>query len=264
METETLFEGRPDDEVAQRRRAILAIVREQGFATIEVLARQFGLSAQTVRRDIVHLDAEGLLQRFHGGAGIREPQVRLAYAEKRVVAADAKERIGRAAAALVADGAALFLDVGTTVEAVARALRGRQGLRVFTCSLPAATLLADADGIELFVLGGEVRGADGSLVGDQTIAAIARFRFDHAFIGFSGCEPDGTLMDFDLRKVAVKQAAIARSRAAVAVGTAGKFARSAVVAVAAVDAFSHIVTDRPPPPALATLLDQGGVRLVTA
>lgn len=256
--------GEPEDEVGQRRMAILAIVREQGFATIEALARQFGLSAQTVRRDIVHLDAEGLLHRFHGGAGVREGHVRLGYAEKRGVAADAKDRIGRAAASLIADGDAIFLDVGTTVEAVARALRGHRGLRVFTNSLPAATILADGGDTELFVLGGTVRGVDGSLVGDATTAAIAGFRFDHAVIGFSGCEPDGTLLDFDLHKVAVKQAAIRRSRRVIAVGTADKFQRSAPVAVAGFDALTHLVTDAAPPPALAEAAAAGGVELVVA
>ncbi|BBK30477.1 DeoR family transcriptional regulator [Stella humosa] len=265
MNTQTAFSSPPEDEVGQRRQAILAIVQEQGFATIEVLARQFGVSAQTVRRDIVHLDGEGAVRRFHGGAGLPEAHGRLPYAEKRAVAPDAKERIGRAAAALVQDGASVFLDVGTTVEAIARALRGRRALRVFTCSLPAATLLADAaDGPELFVLGGLVRGADGSLTGDATTAAIARFRFDWAFVGFSGCEPDGTLMDFDLAKVAVKQVAIARSHAAVAVGTADKFTRTALVAVAGLDAFSCLVTDRAPPAALAEPMAAGAVRLVTA
>ncbi|WP_374441924.1 DeoR/GlpR family DNA-binding transcription regulator [Stella sp.] len=264
MPNKTAFAGAAEDEVGQRRAAILAIVREQGFATVEALARRFGLSAQTVRRDIVHLDAEGLLQRFHGGAGWREGHVRLGYAEKRAVAADAKDRIGRAAAALVPDGAAVFLDVGTTVEAVARALRGRRHLRVFTSSLPAATILADADGIELFVLGGSIRGADGSLVGDQTTAAIARFRFDHAVIGFSGCEPDGTLMDYDLAKVAVKQAAIARSRRAIAAGTADKFRHSALVAVAGFDALADLVTDAPLPPPLTELAASNGVALVVA
>ncbi len=264
MPTEMLFANEPEDEVGLRRQAILAIVREQGFATIEALARRFGLSAQTVRRDIVHLDGEGLLHRFHGGAGVRERHVRLGYAEKRGVAADAKDRIGRAAADLIADGAAVFLDVGTTVEAVARALRGRRALRVFTSSLAAATILADGEGPEVFVLGGSVRGADGSLVGDATTAAIARFRFDHAVIGFSGCEPDGTLMDFDLHKVAVKQAAIARAHGAIAVGTADKLGRSALVAVAGIEALSHLVTDAALPAPLAELAAAGGVRVVVA
>lgn len=264
MQAKILADPLPEDEIVRRRLAILTIVRKQGYATIEALARHFALSMQTVRRDIVQLDAQGLLQRFHGGAGVREAHVRLGYAEKRIVATDAKERIGRAAAALIPDGAAVFLDVGTTVEAVARALRGRRDLRVFTCSLPAAMLLAEQDGPELVVLGGQVRGADGSLVGDMTTAAIGRFRFDLAIIGFSGFEPDGIFMDFDLQKVAVKQAAIARSRSAIAVGTAVKLTRSAIVAVAPADAFSHLVTDQTPAPAVIDLLAGNAVELVTA
>lgn len=265
MANETVFASDPEDEIGRRRQAILAMVREQGFVTIEALARRFGLSAQTVRRDIVRLDRDGLLQRFHGGAGMPGGHVRLGYAEKRTVAPDAKERIGRAAAALIPDGAAVFLDVGTTVEAVAHALHGRRrGLRIFTNSLPAATILSAGGQAEVYVLGGSVRGQDGSLVGDATTAAIAGFRFDCAVIGFSGCEPDGTLMDFDLHKVAVKQAAIRHSRRTIAVGTADKFQRSALVAVAGFDAFSDLVTDAPLAPPIAERLAASGTALLVA
>lgn len=232
--------------LSERQKAIVAIVGEQGFATIDALARHFDVSAQSVRRDIIRLDADGLLQRFHGGAGIRETTVRLGYAEKRIIASDAKERIGQVAASLIPEGAAVFLDVGTTVEAVARALRQKRALRVFTVSLPAAAILTGRPGIELYVFGGSVRGADGSLTGESTVAAIGRFRFDHAVIGYSGFDADGALMDFDLEKVAVKQQAIARSAAVLAVGDSSKFARHALVRVAAPEAIGRLVTDSVP------------------
>lgn len=232
--------------LSERQKAIVAIVSEQGFATIDALARHFDVSAQSVRRDIIRLDADGLLQRFHGGAGIRETTVRLGYAEKRITASDAKERIGQAAASLIPEGAVVFLDVGTTVEAVARALRQKQALRVFTVSLPAAAILTGRPGIELYVFGGSVRGADGSLTGESTVAAIGRFRFDHAVIGYSGFDADGALMDFDLEKVAVKQQAIARSGTVLAVGDSSKFARHALVRVAAPEAIGRIVTESIP------------------
>lgn len=256
------MEAAKDGALTERQSAVISIVAGQGFATIDALARHFGVSAQSIRRDIIRLDAAGLLQRFHGGAGVREQAVRLGYAEKRVISAEAKERIGRAAANLVADGAAVFLDVGTTVEAVARALKQRDSLRVFTASLPAAALLAGRAGIDLFVLGGAVRGADGSLAGEATVAAIRRFRFDVAVIGYSGFDEDGALMDFDIEKVAVKQAAMARSRQTIAVGDASKYARSALVRVAPPSALDTLVSDAAPRAPLRKLLE--GVRVVRA
>jgi len=253
-----------ENPLTERQQAIMAIVGEQGFATVEALARHFGVSAQSVRRDIIRLDADGFLQRFHGGAGIREASVRLGYAEKRVIAADAKERIGEAAAALIPDGSIVFLDVGTTVEAVARALRQKPRLHVFTVSLPAAALLIGRPGIDLFVLGGSVRGADGSLAGEATLAAVGRFRFDHAVIGYSGFDSDGALMDYDMEKVAVKQAAIARADMTIAVGDSSKFRRSAMVRIAPPDAVASIVSDAPPPRELGDLLKKNRVRLLAS
>lgn len=247
-----------------RQSAILAIVTEQGFATVEALAQRFEVSPQTIRREIIQLDQTGLLQRFHGGAGLPGPTVRLGYAHKQTLAAPAKDRIGAAAAALVQDGASVFLDVGTTVEAVARILRDKRGLRVFTSSLPAAMLLAGHDSTEVFVTGGVVRGADGSLVGDSVTQAIAGLRVDVAMIGFSGVDQDGSLMDFDIQKVAVKQGIMANARCAVAVGDSQKFARSAVVRIGQPSAFAHLVTDAPPPPWLGERFKAEGLPVTIA
>ncbi len=247
-----------------RQADILKIVQAKGFATIEALARQFDVSTQTVRRDLIRLQEAQLLQRFHGGAGMPENTVRLGYAQKRGLAADAKHRIGDATARLIPDGASVFLDVGTTVEAVARALRFRRGLHIFTASLNAAAILAGADAHQVFVVGGLVRGADGSLVGDTAIANLGPFKFDCAVIGLSGFDDDGALMDFDMQKVAVKQAAIANARRVVAVADASKFERSAVVRVAPPSAVHVLVTDAPPPAALRRALTDAGLELIVA
>lgn len=233
--------------MTERQARIVDIVGQQGFATIDMLARHFGVSAQSIRRDIIRLDADGVLQRFHGGVGMRETSARLGYAEKRMVATDAKLRIAAQAARLIAEGSVVFLDVGTTVEAVAQALSEKRQLRVFTASLAAAGILAGRPGIDLFVLGGSVRGVDGSLAGEATLAAIARFRFDVAVIGFSGVDHDGALMDFDLEKVAVKQAAIRHAARTLAVGDSSKFRRTATVRLAAAPHPLTVVTESRPP-----------------
>lgn len=253
----------PAGPLTGRQSAIISMVAEQGFATIDALTRRFGVSAQSIRRDIIRLDAQGLVQRFHGGAGVRGNVVRLGYADKRERAAAAKARIGEAAAALVPAGASVFLDVGTTVEAAARALAGRQGLRLFAVSLQAALLLAGR-GHGVVLPPGEVRTPDGALTGGGTVAAIARHRFDVAVIGLSGFDEDGAPMDFDHEKVAVKQAAIARAGMVIAVADASKFGRGALVRIEPAARFHHLVGDAPPPPRLRRQLAAAGVRFTLA
>ncbi|MBN9309841.1 DeoR/GlpR family DNA-binding transcription regulator [Devosia sp.] len=235
-----------EEPITDRQARIVEIVTAQGFATLENLARTFGVSTQSVRRDIIRLDADGLLQRFHGGVGVRETAVRLGYNEKQTVAMDAKRRIAEHAASLIPEGSVVFLDVGTTVEAVAEALRKKGRLRIFTSSLAAAGLLAGRTGIDLFVLGGAVRGIDGSVVGETTIAMLGRLRFDFAVIGFSGVDRDGTPMDYDLEKVAVKQAAIEQAASTLVVGDSSKFRKTAVVRFATANPLVFVTEARPP------------------
>ncbi|MEN2991577.1 DeoR/GlpR family DNA-binding transcription regulator [Tistrella sp. BH-R2-4] len=258
-----------DDRLTPRQADILAIVRDQGFATIDALARQFDVSAQTIRREIIRLDAQKRLQRFHGGAGVIEPAVRPVYAEKQATQTSAKDSIGRCAAGLIPDGAAIFLDVGTTVEAVARALAARSGFTIVTNSLPAAMLLAAGSGggggaSEIYVTGGSIHGPDGSLIGDTTISGLDRFRCDVAVIGFSGVDDDGALMDFDLHKVAAKQAMIRAARMVIAVGVASKFTRAAPVRIATLAQIDRIVTDTMPPRHITDAAAQAGTRIVVA
>lgn len=254
-----------DGDLNERQREILRLVTDQGFVTIEALARIFTVSAQTVRRDIIRLDGLGLLQRFHGGAGQRESPIRLGYVEKQTVLPDAKARIGRAAAALLPSGSSVFLDVGTTVEAVARALVGRRRMHVVTPSLPAAAILAGSEIGDVVVTGGLVRGPDGSLVGEDAVAVIRRFSLDAAVIACSAFdERDGSISDFDVLKVSVKQAMMARSRQTILVADASKFARSAVIRITDFGGVSHLVTDALPPPRLQRLIEEAGCRIIVA
>ena len=116
------------DEITPRQREIVQIVGDKGFATIDALAQHFAVSAQSIRRDIIQLDEGRYLQRFHGGAGLRDSTVRLGYAEKHGRSTEGKARIAAAAVALVPDGASVFLDVGTTVEAVDAMRKGLYGI----------------------------------------------------------------------------------------------------------------------------------------
>lgn len=245
---------------AARQKAILEIVGQSGYATIESLAAHFGVSAQTIRRDIIALDEQKLLQRFRGGAGARENTVRLGYTEKRARNQEAKAAIGQRAAAHISDGDSLFLDVGTTVEAVALAITGLSGLRVVTTSLASAMILAECPEIEVVVTGGTVRGADGSLIGAATVEAIRQFRFDHAVLGFSGIDDDGAPMDFDLAKIAVKRAALERARQCILVGDHSKFARPALARICEPAEVGLLITDRAVEAAMLEKLHKAGVR----
>lgn len=254
--------GNKDHELSARQDEILVIVKRRGFATIEALARHFDVSTQTIRRDIIHLDRMELLRRFHGGAGVREAASSSGQAECRFTAAEIKERLARLAVEHIDGCRTIFLDGGTTVEAVARALRGRQNLRVFTASIAAATILAGEPDIQVFVTGGVLSGPDGGLTDEWTNEAISRFRFDVAILGFGGVDEDGALMDFDLARAAVKRFAAARAARVIAVGEGAKLQRPAVVRALETARLDVLVTNGVPPPPVSESLKNAGVEVV--
>lgn len=242
------------DAATRRQREIIALVGERGFVTIEDLARQFEVSAQTIRRDIIRLDERGLVLRFHGGAGLPEARLRPPYTHKQTIHVDAKARIAAEAAKSVPAGAALYLDVGTTAEAVAHALLFIPGLTVYTNSLAVAAILGGAEAgeaAEVRVLGGRLLGPDGSLGGAETTAALRLLRLDLAIVACSGFDADGAPMDFDPEKVAVKRLAGERARRRLLVADATKFERQARECIAPGAAFDALVTDAAPTGAVA-------------
>lgn len=258
----------PDDlSLTPRQIQILTLVRARGFAPLEALAGELGVSAQTVRREVTRLTDLRLLQRFHGGAGLpTEEAVRPGWGEKQVMQAEAKARIAAAALAEVPPGAAVFLDVGTTVEAAAAALARRGGpLRVVSASLRGALALAGVDGVEVIVPGGVLRGADGSLAGAVALAGLEPIRVDVALLACSGFDPaDGAPMDWDPEKIAVKRAMLAGARRAVLLADATKHARPALMRIAPASAFAALITDAPPPASLSAAFDSAGLPVAVA
>ena len=248
-----------------RQAGVLETVRELGSVTVEALAERFGVTLQTVRRDVKLLAEAGLLARFHGGVRLPASTTEnIAYRQRQQLNEDAKRRIARAVAAQVPDGCSLILNIGTTVEAVARELLAHRGLRVITNNLNVAALLSDNPDCEVIVAGGLVRPRDRGIIGEATVEFIAQFRVDIGLIGISGIEADGTLRDFDYREVKVAQSIIRASRQVWLVADHSKFNRPAMVEMGRLAQVDALFTDIAPPPAFKSLLAEAGVACTVA
>jgi DeoR family glycerol-3-phosphate regulon repressor len=252
----------PEDTVLNDRQSqIVDRVERLGFVTIEALAEEFRVSSQTVRREIIRLDELGLIQRFHGGAGRRGSGERLSHEVKRQREAGHKAEIGALMASRVQEGQSIFLDVGTTAEATAQALRSKKQLTVVTPSANVAQVLFDVPGLEIILTGGRVIGNDLSMAGPIAIAHVMKHRFDWAIIACSAIEDDGAVLDFDAEKIALKQAAMEVSRRQALIADSSKFTRSARLEIARLDSFDLLVTDAPPPVPLRSRIDAERVLL---
>ncbi len=248
-----------------RRSRILEIVRRQGFAAIEALAREFAVTPQTVRRDINTLAAEGKIRRFHGGAGLPSSVENIDYGARRVMNLEAKRRIARLVAEHIPDHSSLIINIGTTTEEVARALMEHRGLAVITNNLNVAALMAGKEDFQVIVAGGVVRSRDRGIVGEATIDFVNQFKVDFAIIGISGIDLDGTLLDFDYREVRVAQTIIKNARTVFLVADHSKFGRSALARLGHVADVDALFTDAPPPEPLLEILRESETDLyVTA
>ena len=254
----------PTFDANQRQAEMLGAVRERGALSVEALAERFGVTLQTVRRDVTLLAEAGLLTRFHGGVRVPSSTIEnIAYRQRQQLELGAKQRIARAVAAAVPNGCSLILNIGTTTEAIARELLKRKGLRVITNNLNVAAILSDNPDCEVIVAGGIVRGRDRGIVGEATIDFIRQFKVDIGLIGISAIEDDGSLRDFDYREVKVARAIIEHSREVWLAADHSKFNRPAMVELARLDQIDTLFTELAPPEPFPALLAEAGVSLVT-
>ncbi len=248
-----------------RQSQLLDAVRQHGALSVETLAERFGVTLQTVRRDVKLLAEAGLLARFHGGVRLPSSTTEnIAYRQREMLNAEGKQGIARAVAARIPNGSSLLINLGTTTEAVARELLQHRGLRVITNNLNVAAILADNPDCEVIVTGGMVRHRDRGIVGAAAVELIRQFKVDIGLIGISGIEADGTLRDFDYREVQVARAIIEQSREVWLVADHSKFNRPAMVELARIDQIDLLFTDLAPPEPFPQLLTEAGVQVELA
>ncbi|UFZ05188.1 DeoR/GlpR family DNA-binding transcription regulator [Bradyrhizobium ontarionense] len=226
----------------QRIRALLATV---GRATTDRIATDLGVSRETVRRDVLALEARGELRRVHGGvAAIAEPEPPITV-RARVRLAE-KTRIAQAAARLVSPGQTLFLDVGSTVSILARELATLSGLTIVTNSFEVATIIGGSSGERsnrVIVLGGELGSTMPATFGSTTVAEIQRWQADVALLSPVGIDHRYGATSFDLEEANVARAMVAAAKRVLILADHSKIGQTSRVAYCAPDRIDSLITD---------------------
>jgi DeoR family transcriptional regulator, glycerol-3-phosphate regulon repressor len=238
----------------RRQQDLLSWVQRDGFASVEALAAHFGVTHQTIRRDINQLADLKLIRRYHGGAGLPSSIENMAYAARQVLFHEEKRRIAELVAQHIPNSASLFINIGTTTEEVAKALSHHHHLRVITNNLNVANVMSGYPDCEVIIAAGVVRTRDKGITGEATIDFIRQFKVDFGVIGISGIEADGTLRDFDYHEVRVAEAIIGQSRKVYLVADHSKFGRAALVRLGHLSQVHALFTDQPPPGSMASVL----------
>ena len=236
----------------ERQAQIAELISVRGRVRMRELAKLFGVTEPTIRKDLTVLQDQGVLKRTHGGALALHPAVQRGLAEREATNPRAKQTIADACVRLLSDSDSVFLDSGTTVDAIARSLadHARRGtaarLSVLTNTLHVAERLADAPGIDCLLLGGNVRSVERVTVGPLTLEDLQRFTFSVAFIGASGLSQVGITVG-NMAEAAVKSAVIECARRVVLPIDQSKIGLTDFARICEPDAIDTVVTDASTP-----------------
>lgn len=217
-----------------------------GTCEIQELVAVTGASMATVRRDLQLLEQQGLVNRTHGGATLATsagPEVAFQMREQEHL--PVKRAIAEAAYRLLKPHSTIFLDAGTTVLQLARRLRlGTLPVTVFTNGLAVAQELVNVDGVQVNLLGGQLRNENLSFVGPYAENMLQELWFDQVFVGTSAVHPDGSLYTLNVAEARLGKAMLARTSQAILLTDSGKFGTNAPYRVAPITACHQVISDR--------------------
>ncbi|MBC7142463.1 MAG: DeoR/GlpR transcriptional regulator [Rhodobacteraceae bacterium] len=249
--------------LSKRHSDILKILEAEGTVTISALARQLGVSLETVRRDVKPLSETGAVMRVHGAVGLAGQIGEAPFQKRMRENAAAKQAIARAVAASIRDGESVMFDTGTTTSYVARELVGHRRLTVVTNSSDIARTLATVNGNRVYMAGGELRSDSGAAFGKSALDFIARFTVHHAVISAGAVDATG-VMDYALEEAEFARLVLSRGERRVVVTDHSKFGRRGLISVAGFDGIGEVITDRPPAPEITAALAATGTALTLA
>ena len=208
----------------ERRSHLVQLVLDRGSLSIPEAAERFDVSTETIRKDIIELDAQGLVKKTRGGAVRVAEVVERPTDEKRAVNSGKKRAIAAKAFELMPQGSSIIIDAGSTPLALAELIAKASGYTVFTNSLPAANALRGSDN-QLFMLGGYLRESSGALLGDWTSTQLESIRAAFAVVGTDACVPSGPAID-PYEEVAIKRQIFAAANTSILLADSTKFSRT--------------------------------------
>lgn len=249
--------------IEERRQHVLACIQRDGRALVGDLSEKLGISRITIRKDLEHLQAKGLIQRTHGGAlalqsgALFDPSL----IEKEKLHQKEKQRIAEAAVALVSEGQCVLLDSGTTTTAIARTLRKFSHLTVITNAVNIAAELANTD-FEVILTGGTLRKNSFSLVGPPAEDHLGDMHADILFLGVDGFDPRVGVTTPNVLESRVNRAMVRASHTVVAVCDSTKFGRSSLALIVPTSEINVVITDKNLAPIHAQALKNAGISLI--
>lgn len=233
-------------DTSDRRQKMTVMLQERGSVQVLGLSDLFGVSSQTIRKDLHYLERRGVATRCYGGAiyaqvlGSAEPAVEA----KRSLHAGEKEAIGRRAAALVVRGDSIILDSGTTTAYVARHLPDSDDITVVTNDAGVLAELIAKKHVQIVMLGGALRRKNMAFYGAQTVAAMDELLVDKLFLGVDGIDMEGGVTTHFENEAMLNRLMVKKATEVIAVTDSSKFGRKCLHKIIDVEDLDVLITDR--------------------
>ena len=224
------------------------------------ITKMFGVTVQTIRKDLNELSEQGLVRRVHGGIKAPGSDVNVSFNNRTIMNLEAKRNIAHKVVELLPENTSIFLGIGTTPQQVAEALRDHPGLTVVTNNINAALTLCNNPRIQTHLAGGKVRPNDEDLMGPDTIEFLQKFNIQYGIFGVGGLNQKGQLLDFSLEEASISQSIIKNSEQRILVADHSKMNRYAPVITSSFSEIDMLVMDVISPP-IHSLCSQAEIEL---
>lgn len=247
----------------ERRSAILEQLSSEGKVVVSELAVRFGVTEETVRRDIDKLAREGLATKTYGGAVSNvSPSSDLPYNVRKRFNVDLKQNIAEKVAAMINDGDRIMLDASTTAIYVTRKIKSKKNITVITNSVEILLELADKSGWTILSTGGTLKEGAFSMVGISAEKMVRGYHVDLAVCSAKGIDEKMGITDSNEKDSEMKQAIFSSADKKVLAIDSTKFDKISFVKVCDVRDVDIIVTDKAPSESWQTRLSEYGVKLI--
>ncbi|OME87979.1 DeoR family transcriptional regulator [Paenibacillus sp. FSL A5-0031] len=253
-----------------RKQYILVQLDTFGKVQVISLAEQLQVSLETIRRDLFVLEEEGKLKRVYGGAvKVQYEKGEPPYQQRQILNLEAKQVIGQRAVDLINDGNTIYMDTGTTIHEMARALRGKKRITVITNSLTVANLLTESLTQGLFngrviILGGEISPEQQSVSGHISQEILKNFYVDRAFVSVGGISIETGISDYDMNDSVISRMIILKAKEVIVLADHSKISIQAFCHIAPLEAIDVVVCEKDHPEAWAQELEIKGITWINA
>lgn len=248
----------------ERYQEIIKYLNQHKIIKIERMLDLFDISIETARRDLNHLEKEGIIKKIYGGATlIKKEDVEPATSERLARNISEKTAIGKKCAEYINDGDSVLLEVGTTVLQVAKALKDKKNLSIITNSIHVINELMNTS-FDIYIIGGKMRHGEGSISGAVSMFELENFHIEKAVLSAGGVTLEHGISDYNIEEVLVRKKVIEQANEVILVADSSKFGRDVLAHINPISSMDTIITDSNLQPEILDKFKKADINIVLA